>query len=201
MQLIGETVLYQIPVVTSLDPAIQVYLNWFNYFDGQNLQQQPVLPPDLVVPLKCGERLTGSQASFSPMDPWVDGLPRRPKMAANVFWEWRSDGLYMPGSLNVMDMWIRYKRRLADFQDYGQDQWFNQTVPILDCQDALSYYICAEFEDAREDLKGNDFLAKAEQATNTLVNRDISMKQRTNVRRRPRSGRGEGSSYGGGLWI
>jgi hypothetical protein len=201
MQLTDEDVLFGLPAVASQDPAVQVRIDWFNYFDGQNLQPGPTLPPDLVVPLKCGERLNGSMASFSPMRPWVDGLPRRAKQADNMFWEWRADGLYLPGSLNVTDLYIRYKRYLSDFIDSGQTQWFQQPVPILRCQDALSYFICAEIEDAREDLKDSDFRAKGEIAAKLLVNRDISMKQRTNVRRRPRSGRGEGSYYSGGLWI
>lgn len=199
-RLTQEAVIYQVPAVYGSDPAIQTYINWFNFFDGANLYDQPVLPPDLIIPKRIWERQTGNASGFAEMGMMLDGLPTWNKQARNLCWEWRADGIYMPGSQASMDLRIRYAAYLPDFNDIGTSPWFQQPVPIMRCLDSLSFYVCAEVFEARGTEDANPFMAKAEAAAKLIMNRDVSLNQRVNVRRRPRSGRFESSGYGGGLW-
>jgi hypothetical protein len=187
-----EAIIFQLPPVASLDPSVQMYINWFNCFDGANLFTSPVLPPDLMTPLKLWERQTGTASVFQPMEAMVDGLVNFGKQSRNVIWEWRADGIYLPGPTISVDLRIRYNRYLADFSDGSNVQWFQQPVPLMRCLDPFSYYICAEVADAREGMDGDAFRAKAENSARLMMNRDIGLKQRTNVRRQSRSGRLEG---------
>lgn len=184
-----EQIIYALPPVASLDPSAQVRIDWFNYFDGANLYQAPVLPPDLMFPLKVFERQNGTASAFAPMEVMLDGLPDRNKQARSGLWEWRADGLYMPGALMTTDLKLRYAKYLPDFADVGGVQWFQQVVPMMRASDPFSLYICAE---VRDGLEAETWRAKAESAANLWANRDVSMKQRANVRRQSRSGRLEG---------
>lgn len=183
-----EVILTGLPVVASVDPAAQTYLNWTNFFDGVNLTASLVLPQDLILPLKLWERPTGQNASFGlPMENQLDGLPTWPKTFTNGCWEWREDSIFLPGSLASMDLRIRYAAYLADFATVGSVQWYNQPVPIMRALNPLADYICAEAAAARGDLDAGAFTAAAEAGAKLIVNREVAMKQRVNVRRIPRS--------------
>jgi len=199
-KLIGNVVITGLPPVASTDPGTDVWIDWFNYFDGSNLWQLPVLPQDLIIPKRVWERQSGMNAMFCEMGMYLDGLPTWNKQARNLVWEWRGDAIHMPGSQATMDLRIRYARYLPDIVDTGSVPWFQQPVPIMRCMDSLSYFLCSEVLEARGDDRENPFMDKAVAAAKLIMNRDISTMQRVNVRRRPRSGRGEGSQYGGGLW-
>ena len=193
-----EAIITAIPAVTNIDPATQVYLNWDGYFDGTTLQPTPVLPQDLIQPMKAWERWSGQNAGFGIMECFLDGIPTWQKVLANRFWEWREDSLYMPGSLRIMDMRLRYLAYLPNFQDNvpnSNTPWFNQPVPIMLGSDALAWWICREIASSRGD-DDSAFMAKAEDATRFIMNRDVQMKQRVNVRRQPRSGRNAGDGWG-----
>lgn len=183
-----ETLITTFPVSASLDPASTSWIDWINCFDGANIYSVPILPSDLIIPLKMWERPNGQNAQFprDPMELCFDGLPGGQKMAWNGCWEWRSNRIYFPGALQVLDFRILYQRYLGDFVDSGNVQWFQQLVPLQRCQDAFSLYICSEFR------PGGGWLEKAESAARLLCNREVSMKARGNVRRLSRSGRLEG---------
>lgn len=196
IRLTSETVITALPVVASLDPAVQVSLSWSGFFDGVNYQAMPILPDDLIFPLKIWERQTGTQAVFIDpgMENMLDGLMSGPKLTYNGQWEWREDGIYMPGSTFSMDLRIRYAKYLPDLAQAGPTPWYMQQVPIARCSDTLSLYFCAEVARARPDLELDpiEFMAEADAAAALVFNRDVRAKQRVNVRRRSRSGRLEG---------
>ena len=106
--------LTSVPLVTSADAGVFVWISWANYFDGTNTQAAPVLPQDLIAPLKLWERPHGT-GQFYPMDKLADGLPAVPKLAYNKSWEWRNGAIYMPGSTQIMDLRLRYAAFYADF--------------------------------------------------------------------------------------
>jgi len=194
-----EITLYQLPPAGSSDPSAESKLDWWNFFDGANLFTQPVLPADLVFPVKLWERQSGSNSGFALMENILDGLPSVVKSGRNRYWEWRADSIYLPGSLASMDLRIAYTRDLGDFADnypYPGFQWFQQPVPLMRALDSFAYFICAEAADAREGLDGALFRQKGESAARIFMNRDISRTQRVNVRRRSRSGRLEGWGSG-----
>jgi hypothetical protein len=194
-----EVILYSLPAVATTDPAIPCWIDWFNFNDGANLYPAPVLPADLIIPLKLWERPSGQNAPFpaQPMELFMDGLPGRPKQIWNGMWEWRANAIYFPGTLQVVDFRLLYARYLGDFVDSGNEQWFERRVPVPRCQDAFSLYICAEIANTREDMDADVWTAKAESAARLLCNREVAMKQRGNIHRQSRSGRLEsGRGYG-----
>lgn len=200
-RLTQEVILTGLPPTESADPASQVWLNWSQYFDGVNYfapPNTPVLPLDLILPLKVWERWTGQNAVFTPMEMWIDGIPTWTKQNRNLVWEWREDALYMPGSLNTMDLRIRYAAYLPDFITVGAVNWYDQPVPIVRCLDALANYICYEVSNSRGDQVATTFRADAEAAAKRLFNREVSQRQRVNIRRRGRSaGSRGGEGFGG----
>lgn len=197
----SRCVLHAFPVVGTMDPASQTLLNWSWYYDGVSYFYPPdtqVLPQDFILPLTVGERITGTNATFTPMNLATDGrLPDWRKRGWNGWWDWREDGIYMPGSLYSMDLEIYYAAFLQDFVTQGDTQWFQQAVPIMRCRSALANYIAAEFADPRGDLDAAAFTAKAEQDARLIWNREVSMKQRVNVTRRGYNGRNRGDRRGG----
>jgi len=199
-RVVNEVILTIPPVTTtSTDPAIQVWLNWSQYFDGANYFSPPttgVLPQDLISPLRMWERWSGQNAIFREMVYQLDGLPTYPKTTANQMFEWRNDAIYMPGSLMEMDLRIRYAAYLPDFIDQGDVAWYNSPMPIMYCRDAMANYIAYEFCKARGDQGADDFMKKAEEAANQIFNRDVRAKQRTNARRRPYGSYGNSGQYG-----
>ena len=83
-----EVLISQFPIAASIDPAVPAWIDWFNCNDGTNLYAQPVLPPDLIIPLKIWER-PSSQGTVFPRDPmelFIDGLPGAPKQTFNGCW-------------------------------------------------------------------------------------------------------------------
>lgn len=188
--LVGDIVLTGLPPVTatSTDPALQVWLNWAQYFDGANYfapPNTPVLPQDLIQPMKLWERWTGQNGLFQEMTFQLDGLPSRQRQSWNGMWEWRENAIYMPGSLMSMDLRVRYARYLPDFTMQGSVQWYQQPMGIMYCLNAMADYICHTFCKARGDQGADDFLKSAQGEADIIFNRDVQMKQRTNARRRP----------------
>ena len=195
-RLIDEVIIAGFPIVASLDPASQVWINWDGCFDGVSQYSSPALPADFTHPIKMWERVSSQSAAFSsaPMEKMLDGLPATTKTSYLGYWEWRNDTIYMPGSQLVEDLRIRYVKYLADFADVGSTPWFNQQVPIMRSSDSLSWFICAEIASARGDLTAaENFIARGEAAMKRIFNLDVKADQRVNTRRQPRSGRGSGS--------
>lgn len=188
--LTNEIIVSGVPTVdqTINDPAALVWINWSQYFDGVNYYEPPatpVLPQDLIQPLRLWERWTGFNQIFREMRPQLDGIPSAPKTQWNQIWEWRDNAIYMPGSQMVMDLRIRYIRYLPDFFTQGGVEWYNLPMSIMGCRDAMADYIAYEMAKPRGDLNADDFLKRAESEAILIFNREIQLKERTNIRRRP----------------
>jgi len=204
-RLTGDVVISGLPKVAVTDPAIFCWLSRAGCFDGVSYYNTPALPSDFTHPLKVWERQNGYNMAFyePPMEKIVDGLRTSAKTTGNLQWEWRQDAIWFPGSLVSEDFRIRYANYLSDFVDSATTRWYQQTVPILRCTDALSWFVCAELENAR---KGGDaavvesYFRKGTLATNRILNRDVRANQRVNIRRQSRSGRLEGYGNGNGIW-
>jgi hypothetical protein len=190
-----EIIIDEFPAVVSPDPASQCWINWSGCFDGANFYPQPALPQNFTHPLKIWERWSNQNAEFPlrPMEKMLDGLPAKVKRTAMIWWEWRGDTIYTPGSQMLEDLRIRFVKYFPDFVDVGQLPWFQQPMPIVQVADGFSWFICAELGGARGDDPAKCLL-KGEDALSRIFNLDVRADQRVNVRRRSRSGRG----YGGG---
>ena len=196
-RLIDEAIINALPVVASLDPAVQCWLNWNGFFDGANLNTGITLPSGFNHPLKIWERWSGQNAMFCdpPMEKMLDGLPMYTKCNAIQFWEWRNDAIYMPGSQMVEDLRIRFVTFLPDIADVSGNPWFTQPVPIVRIADGLSWIIVAELAAAKGDAeKEAACIEKAQRGLLQVFNLDVKADQRVNIRRQPRSGRGFGRS-------
>lgn len=202
-----EVIITGLPPVQSNDPAVQVFINWTNYFDGLYYWNQPVLPADFTSPLKVWERWSGQNLPFpsEPMEMMLDGMFNQwPNMLYHRQCDWREDALYMPGSLMTTDLRFRYVSLLPDIQDSTPNvgRWFQQPVPIYNCLDALAWYIVMEIAQARwqqgDDVDIEALRAKAENAAKLIFNRDARLRQRVTMTRQPLSGRGRG--FGDGYW-
>ena len=209
-----QVIISSVPQVGSSDPASQCSLSWFGMFDGAFNWQTPALPNNLILPLWMSERPTGSNSPFPNPDMpnmWcaTDGLPMNPKRQNNGCWEWRNDAIWFPGATSTVDFFIRYRAYLPDIVDSGTRRWFQQPVPIMRCQDPLSWWVCAEFAAARGADGTPELLAVAAQceakamaATKLWTNQQAMKNERLDVRRIPYGGwnRGSGSGGGWGYW-
>ena len=204
-RLINRVIVGSLPVVTTMDPCLQVWLSGAGYFDGTNLQTAPTLPTDFTHPLRCSERPSGQNSTDFQMEKIVDGIPAVVKQVLNRYWEWRGDAIYMPGAMQVNDLIVRYVNYLPDFTDSGMTRWYQGTVPIMRASDALGWFLCAELESARiamthegDHAQVAAYEAKGVIACDRIMNRDVKADQRVNLRRQSRSGRLEGGGYYGG---
>src|SRR6185369_2304159 len=65
-----------LPAFDTTDPSVQVYLSFTGYNDGNQNYANPVLPVDMIIPLRLWERQHNvTTQNFTPMYPVNDGLP------------------------------------------------------------------------------------------------------------------------------
>lgn len=190
--LVARVILEAIPATSNLDPASQCFIDWTQYFDGNNYYDAPVLPSDLIIPLKIWERPADQGWGFGLMENYIDGLPSCMKQGFNRFWQWHGDRLEFPGSLSIEDFQVEYARYFNDFLDTVDGQgktvpWYALQVPIVRCQDAFADYIAFEITAARGDSTALMFQASALDKVGKIFNREVRQKQRVNLKRISRS--------------
>jgi len=200
-RLIDEYVITALPIAGSSDPASQCWLDWTGFYDGTQVWTGYALPQRLSFPLKIWDRVSGYNAGWGePIRNIMDGLPATFKYPRNGIFEWRNDKIYMPGTTVPVDLRVRFAQFFPAFQTQGQTQWYQQPVPIVGCLDALADYICIEACDGRDDVDSQTFKTRADGEAKLIFNRDVRLKNRSNVRRQPRSGNGSYRGYGYGCW-
>lgn len=188
---IGNLIIPGLPANTSPDPAAQSYISWTEFFDGQFYWPRPVLPTDFVAPLKMGERITGTNAPFTPMHCGIDGIQTGwIRGIYNRCWEWRENRLYLVGAIGPTDLQIRHIKGVPPVAAVGNTPWYYLPIPVPDCETALSLRIAAGVGSARGPEFVADIVADAEAAEDILFNRQARADMRVNVRRIPRSGGG-----------
>lgn len=196
-RLIDEVVISALPISGSSDPASQCWLDWTGFYDGTQVFQNYALPQKCSFPLKIWDRVSGVNSGWGrPLEQVMDGMPAVFKYQRNAIFDWRNDKIYMPGTNQTVDLRIRFGQYLPSFQTQGETQWYQQPIPIIGAVDALADYICVEACDGRDDVDSQTFKTRAEGEAKLLFNPDVRIKNRTNVRRRPRSGpRNHGYGY------
>lgn len=189
-RLIDEEVIQSLPICASQDPTTQCWIDWTGFFDGTQIWTNYALPQKCSFPLKLWDRVSSFPNSGwgEPLHNFMDGLPARFKYPRNGIFEWRNDRIYMPGTTMNVDLRVRFAQFFPFFETQGETQWYQQPVPIVGCLDALADYICVEACDGRDDVDSQTFKSRAEAEAKLIFNRDVRLKNRSNVRRRPRSG-------------
>lgn len=209
-----RTVLTGLPIVASQDPASECALNWSYFFDGVSYwvpPNTPVLPQDLIAPLRMGERqsstqfspsgyqptLTAGYQSFQDMGLVPDGNRNWRKRTFNSWFDWRNDEIILPGATMPIDLELYYSAALQPFNTVGNVPWYSQPIPIIQGESALSYFICNEFAVGRGDMDAASWLTMGQQDCRDLLNTsDVPLRQRFNITRKSYAG-GRNSGYGG----
>jgi len=119
------------------DPAVQVQLGYTGYNNGQTVDNTWALPIDCILVDRVWERINGSNDDFQPMEQPSQGIASRWQNVYNRVWEWRQDSIFMPGSIETMDLRLRYKMQLPTLYTAAIDPTMTY-VPINDSQDALT---------------------------------------------------------------
>ncbi len=155
--LIDTITISSLPINANADVTIQSWLSWNGNFNGTTFAASPALPSTFYAPLKLRERVTGSNAAFTPMDSALDGLRNIPtRSALNRQYEWRKNALYFIGASGLTDLQIRCITFFPDLVASGSPAtpWYYQIVPIPGCLSALAWYIAYEVCFPRGDEPG-----------------------------------------------
>lgn len=167
---------------TITDPAVQVWIGYDSYFDGLNLNAAPLLPQDMVGPLRLWERRSGFNAVFNPMLPAHDGLPTGPRGSVFRLWDMREDGrIYLKGANQLNDLQLRYNQYLPELVTV------NDPVRILRSDRAIAYQAAVIFAEGRGSALVPSFEAKYEKYLNRMTGRTARRKQRRTYSRRGNS--------------
>jgi hypothetical protein len=161
------------------DPSVQVAIGTNGYYDGSQWHPSYNLPQGVFQVVRCWERRTASNDTFSDMGEPSDGMAGVYQTCGWGRWEWRNDMVWTPGSLDNRDLRIRYLM-LLQAQFVQNAPAATTYVPILDCEEALARKIGRMY--ARRQGGGVYQMAQQEEkdATNDFLNEQVHRKQGTN---------------------
>jgi hypothetical protein len=177
------------------DPGLQVYVSSLGYFDGANVNANPTLPADLILPLEVWERQTGSAAQFQFMPSPAEGLNSRSPGSYFGQWEWREDRINMTGSTITEDLRLRYEAslpRVAPGANYSLT-----SIPIRDGEDVLAAAVVLQYARTRGSALRQEAKTWFDDEIYQLVNRYVHKDQR--IMYRPRGFRAGGGKIDGAL--
>jgi hypothetical protein len=121
------------------DPSVQVALTFQGYFNGLTYNPLFSLPMGVLNVERVWERVNGSNDQFAPMSQPPQGLPNGYQNVYNRYWEWRQDAVNMPGSIETMDIRLRFKGQIITLFAPGVNTAF-VFIPINDSTDVLAAY-------------------------------------------------------------
>lgn len=133
--------------VPANDPGQQVSVSDTGYFDGTLSHVSPQLPIDLLEPARLWERQTGATESWVPMRQCLDGLPSSTPSTRFGMWEWRQDGLYMPGAIQQNDLRLRYTGAHAVLVTPADTLYFRGATGAM-AYKVVSVYLASKNTDA-----------------------------------------------------
>lgn len=172
-----NVILPSMPPAASSDPSVQVAVSISGYFDGVKQNAQPTLPADLILPLAVWERITGSGASFTPVAPCQsDGLPSGVPGGNLGTYEWRNDALNFVGSLNPIDLRLKYEGAIPAI-GAGVDLT-TISIPLRDAHEALANWVIYFYGFARGSELRAEAKKNAEDEMDEVVHRYVRKDQR-----------------------
>jgi hypothetical protein len=183
-----------IPAVTTVDPEARLIV----HDSGANLiypngvgnvaYAAPLLPSDLLVPLKLWERQNGTNNSASEMKQANDGLLNLSQHLYLIDWEWGSyqgnDCILFRGAQQVQDVKIKYEKQLPRLVTA------TDPVPIRGVDNAAAYQVAKIFATARGSTVAAAFAQEGQNEIFLLKSIAVRKSQRQRARRIPYSGRG-----------
>lgn len=177
-----ETVLTPVTAIATLDPGLQVNISDSGYFNGSVNAAAPIVPYDLQVPDFLWERQTGSTENWIEMTEMADGLPSVAQTLRLGMWEWREDGIYMPGATQSNDIRLRYTSEVVNFSAP------TDVILIRGSQSALASYLAYVFAESRGSAMADKFMLMGKEFTLQICRRNTRARQRETITRRPYGG-------------
>jgi hypothetical protein len=174
------------------DPSVFQELGFVGFFDGNTTNTNLKLPSDFLVPLKVEQRTHGSGLPYTLVNQAQSSLISAYQDSTLGQWEFRQDGIWWNGATISKDVRIRYIAGIPLFSFVPPSSFPITFLPILDCQDAMSYLMAYKFSAPRA-LQGtaDDLYTKYKMATNNLIARQVRTTQAINYRRTPYGDAGE----------
>lgn len=167
------------PCAFPADPNAQVYVGYTGTNNGNTNFPIPILPVDLMIPLKIESRQSGTNNPYILISHAGDGLGVRGlQIFQNVKWDWYGNTLYLNGSNIPMDLRVKYLIQLPNITT------LNEYIPIPNAVKALAYAAVAAYETSRGNPLAAAFLNESDKAIATIINRTQREKQRVSYRRR-----------------
>lgn len=161
-----------------LDPGQQVNISDSGYFDGALSHVAPQIPIDLLVPLRLWERQFGSTENWVDMCEYPGGLPSVVPSSRFRYWEWRQDGLYMPGSTQENDLRLRYTGSHALLVTPSDTLYFRGATG------AIAYKLVSTYLASKNAEASKLAAVEAKVRINQICTRSSRMKQREQITRR-----------------
>jgi hypothetical protein len=192
-----NVILSNLTPVVKVDPGVQVFVGFNGYFDGTSMHPSPQLPSDCMQPLLLQEQTVGTNTPFAPMIQPEEGIPSCFQGAQIRLWEWRNYALYMPGSTNSKNLWLRYTSGQPPL-NVPAASFSTTAINILDSTDALARLVAIQYGRARG--AAPDVLQGVQLETDGIISdmaEEYVRRAQTVAYRRPaygQSGRGGGSS-------
>lgn len=180
-----------IPAAGTVDPGIQVSLLYTGYFNGVTNASSPILPADLLMPLELWERPTGTTINFKSMT-FMDALPSMAQADYLRFWTWNQDQLNLIGSVQSIDVRMRYKSKILPKITSSTN--FSQTViACADCADALAYQAAKIYAGSRNGVGlPATFEEDRKEAIDQMILRYVRAQQSQSHQRAPYGDEGSG---------
>lgn len=161
------------------DPSVQCYVGFNGYYDGTQWHSSYGLPQGVFQVVRCWERETSSQNTFSDMGEPSDGLAGVYQTNGWGRWEWRQDQVCLPGSLDYRDLRLRYLMILnAIFVANAPPA--TTYLPIMDCEEAIARKIERMYALRQNGGLYPERKQEEQDATNMFLNEQIKRMQGTN---------------------
>lgn len=199
MTFVEDEYVVTIPAVTESDPMQQVNLTYTGINGNVTADNDPILPDDMIEPLKLWERVANMKTEPLPMKNWTGkgGLPKRFQRERLTDWEWRTDMICFIGALQPTQVMIRYSAVPLIFALNPNDETLlTGNLGDIDAMDACAYYASAQLLPKHGGLEmGKTYKAEADILLEQLAT-DVSRQQQFSpVRMRPYGGSGRGRYY------
>ena len=189
---VKETILTPVTVAVftpANDPGQQVNISDSGYFDGAVTHAAPQVPVDLLEPQRLWERQTGSIENWVDMNECPGGLPSTTPSSRFRMWEWRQDGIYMPGATQSNDLRLRYTGSHATLVTV------NDTLLFRGAVGAIAYKTVGTWLASKNPQASGLALVEAKDRMNLICTRSSRAKQREAISRRGYGNPRRGTSF------
>lgn len=194
-----NVILNNLTPVVQQNVAVQVFVGYNGYFDGTTMHATPKLPSDLLQPYVVQEQVVGSGFAFIPMIQPDEGIPSMLQGPYFGYWEWRNYAIYMPGSISVENIRLRYQSGQPPL-DIPPADFSSTAINIMDCQEALANMMAAMYGRARG--ANPQVLASIDKAAEDAIDdmaEEYVRRSQTVAYRRPAYGDGGSNDSGNGV--